>query len=231
MERGDGPECFSVTPPFLKSSGLPVPGPRMCLRGPRLLFNRYQSCPQTLGVVSRNRGLYDFIGSWPQGNHVRVKPYWNKCTYYNYLFCSGWDGPLARYIKLRVAHALGILGRFPRHRGLAIPTCIMARASQWRGKRSRHSRRMRDPQFYVSGKKPMLSTHLIIKLIPHQRFGCCGPAGTIAEVFFDERSVCAVFKETTAPGHRRFNDFITNHSQDVAGHCSMKTWKNMSMRL
>ena len=27
--------------------------------------------------------------------------------------------------------------------------------SRWRGKRSRHSRRMRNPQFYVSGKRPM----------------------------------------------------------------------------
>ena len=28
--------------------------------------------------------------------------------------------------------------------------------SQWRGKRSRHSGRMRNPQFYVSGKRPMV---------------------------------------------------------------------------
>ena len=52
---------------------------------------------------------------------------------------------------------------------LAIPACIAARASravmhagiaslQWRGKRSRHSRRMRNPQFYVSGKRPMSVT-------------------------------------------------------------------------
>ena len=27
--------------------------------------------------------------------------------------------------------------------------------SRWQGKRSRHSRRMRNPQFYVSGKRPM----------------------------------------------------------------------------
>ena len=32
--------------------------------------------------------------------------------------------------------------RFPRHRRVA-------------GKRSQHSRRMRNPQFYVSGKKPI----------------------------------------------------------------------------
>ena len=63
--------------------------------------------------------------------------------------------------------------RFPRHLVLAIPTCITGRAwstcceacqdrslvvsfgSRWRGKHSRHSRRMRNPQFYLSGKKPM----------------------------------------------------------------------------
>ena len=66
--------------------------------------------------------------------------------------------------------------RFHRHRGLAIPTCITARASrtcrdacrdcltsgflwsQWWGKRSRYSWRMRNPQFYVSGKRPMVAT-------------------------------------------------------------------------
>ena len=63
--------------------------------------------------------------------------------------------------------------RFPRHHGLAIPTCITARAWRtWRDacrdrkqavcfevsggeKRSRHSRGMRNPQFYVSGIRPI----------------------------------------------------------------------------
>ena len=45
---------------------------------------------------------------------------------------------------------------------LAIPACITARASRrvvgianprWRGKRSRHSRHMSNPQFYVSDKR------------------------------------------------------------------------------
>ena len=77
-------------------------------------------------------------------------------------------GPLARKVKLRAAHAPEMPGTFPRHRELAIPTCIMARAwrmpgsltsgflwSRWRGKRSRHSRRMRNPQIYVAGMRPM----------------------------------------------------------------------------
>ena len=40
------------------------------------------------------------------------------------------NGPLARYVKLRVAHGPRTPGTFPRHSGLAIPTCIKARA--WR---------------------------------------------------------------------------------------------------
>ena len=47
--------------------------------------------------------------------------------------------------------------RFPRHRWSVIPTCITACAWRtWRGKRSRHSRRMHNPQFYVSGKRPIV---------------------------------------------------------------------------
>ena len=42
-----------------------------------------------------------------------------------------YHGPLARYVKLWVAHAPGTL--FPHYRGLAIQTCITARA--WRTSR------------------------------------------------------------------------------------------------
>ena len=68
--------------------------------------------------------------------------------------------------------------RFVRHRGLAISTCITTRGTcvthlpwcvpeslingvlwtRWRGKRSRHSRRLRNPQFCVSGKRPIAKT-------------------------------------------------------------------------
>ena len=83
------------------------------------------------------------------------------------------NGPLARYVKLRVRMRRECRERFPRHRRWAIPTCITARASRTcrdacrdrqlsvsfeigdGGKRSRHSRRMRNLQFYVSGKRPM----------------------------------------------------------------------------
>ena len=63
--------------------------------------------------------------------------------------------------------------RFPRYHGLAIPTCITSTCvsrvpwcmagsqtggfvwSRWRGKRPRHSRRMGNPQFHTSGKRPI----------------------------------------------------------------------------
>ena len=58
--------------------------------------------------------------------------------------------------------------RFPHHHGLTIPTCITHVPwcipgsltggflwSRWRGKRSRHCRCMLNPQFYVTGKRPI----------------------------------------------------------------------------
>ena len=79
-------------------------------------------------------------------------------------------GPLARYVKLRVAHAPGMFSPPPRvsdpdmHHGTYVthvPWCMPGLLtsgffwSRWRGKRSRHSRRMRKPQFYVSGRRPI----------------------------------------------------------------------------
>ena len=96
-----------------------------------------------------------------------------RCPFYFVILQQ--HGPLTRCVKLWVGHAPGILGTFPCHRGLAIPTCITARTcvmhvpwcmsvsltsgslwNRWRGNRSRHSRRIRNPQFYVSGKRPIV---------------------------------------------------------------------------
>ena len=81
------------------------------------------------------------------------------------MFC---DEPLARYVKLWVAHAPGMPGTFsptPRvsdtdmHHGLCVthvPWCTNGYfCSLWRGNRSQHYRRMHSPQFYVSSKRPM----------------------------------------------------------------------------
>ena len=83
------------------------------------------------------------------------------------------NGPLTRYAKLKVAHAPGMPGTFsppPRvsdpdmHHGTCVthvPWCMWGSLtngflwSRWQGKRSRHSWRMHNPQFYVSGKKPI----------------------------------------------------------------------------
>ena len=98
-------------------------------------------------------------------------PYHKKCPSF-----IG-KGPLARYVKLRVAHAPGMQRAFcplPRvsdpdmHHGTCVthvPWCMPGSLTggflwRWcRGKRSRHSQRMRNPQFYVSGKRPMVHSH------------------------------------------------------------------------
>ena len=44
---------------------------------------------------------------------------------------------------------------------------------RWRGKRSRHSRRMRNPQYYVSSMRPMETNLFTTKLLYAQYLGCC----------------------------------------------------------
>ena len=98
---------------------------------------------------------------------TRERPWWSHCRH----------GPLTRYAKSRVAHTAGMPGTFSppptsketasqrsrhasrhvrhardvMHVGIATPW--------WRGKRSQHSRRMRNLQFYVSGKRPIRWWH------------------------------------------------------------------------
>ena len=98
-------------------------------------------------------------------------------------------GPLDKYVKLRVAHAPGMPGTFsppPRvsdadmYRGTCVthvPWCMPGSLtcsffwSQWREKRSRPSRRMRNPQRYVSGKRPMERKLLLPFYSPCSRAG------------------------------------------------------------
>ena len=64
------------------------------------------------------------------------------------------NGPLTRYIILRAAHAPGMPVSDP---DMHVPGCMPGSLtsrflwSRWRGKRSWHSRRMRNPHFCVSG--------------------------------------------------------------------------------
>ena len=80
-------------------------------------------------------------------------------------------GPLARYGKLRIAHAPGMPGTFIQplpvsdpdmhHRTcvMHVPWCMPESLTSvfiwrwWQGKCSRHCQRMRNPQFYVSGMR------------------------------------------------------------------------------
>ena len=103
-----------------------------------------------------------------------------RCYFEHRTICRGravklevLNEPLARYVKLRVAHAPGMPGTFSPPMGVSDPdmhhgTCVMHVPwcmpgsltsgflwSRWRGKRSRHSRRKRNPQFCVSGKRPI----------------------------------------------------------------------------
>ena len=88
-----------------------------------------------------------------------------------------WDGiihePLARYVKLREAHAQALpetisspsrVSDPDMHHGTCathVPWCMPGSLtggflwSHWRVKHSRHSRRMRNPQVCVSGKRPI----------------------------------------------------------------------------
>ena len=82
-----------------------------------------------------------------------------------------YNGPLTRYVKLRVVHAPGMPGMFsPPPTSKETSSLWLRHASRhvrdaravmhvgianprWRGKSTQHSRRMHNPQFYVSGKR------------------------------------------------------------------------------
>ena len=98
-------------------------------------------------------------------------------------------GPLARSVKLRVAHVPGMLATFSPAPRVSDPdmhhgTCVMHVPwslnssffwSQWWGK---HSRRMRNLQFYVSGKRPMqysIRFRLYVSVFGGSISGACVP--------------------------------------------------------
>ena len=73
-------------------------------------------------------------------------------------------GPLTMYAKSWVAHAPGMPGTFSppsivsdlgMHHGTCVTHVSGLLTRGGRGKRSRHSLRMRNPQFYVFGKRPI----------------------------------------------------------------------------
>ena len=97
---------------------------------------------------------------------------WCRSKWYYHWHATLWSyyGPLAWYVKLQAGHVVGMLGTFSSplrvsdlemHHGMClthVPWCMLGSLisiflwSRWRGK---CSGRMRNTQFYVSGKRPM----------------------------------------------------------------------------
>ena len=108
---------------------------------------------------------------------------------------------LTRYVRLRVARASGMPGTFSPPSRVSDPdmhhgTCVTHVAwcmpgsltsgllwSRWRGKRSRHSRHIRNPQFYVSGKRPM--AHSVSLALPCITFMSVEDVGARSEAGID----------------------------------------------
>ena len=124
---------------------------------------------------------------------LRVRHWWIAWLINIQGFLS-FNGHLARYVKLRVAHAPGMLSTPPQvsdpdmQHGTCVTHvlwCIPGSPTssflwiRWRGKHSLHCRRMPKPQFYVSGKRPMAhcsriySTSFFVNI---DRYGSVKPA-------------------------------------------------------
>ena len=144
-----------------------APASNVCIFFDNIYHNVYTRFCCTLFVVASSWWLMKWICPNPPGSHHW---YWDNSTSPGEVS----HGPLTSYAQLGVAHAPGIPGTYcppPRvndpdmHHGTCVthvPWCMSGLLtscflwSRWRGKRSRHSRRMHNPQFYVSGKRPMV---------------------------------------------------------------------------
>ena len=135
--------------------------------------------PDQGGLFSASQKWDRFKNNCPAVEKIQIdKDMWKDrhskfCSgiYVLIIFSTQW--PLTRFVKLRVAHAPGMPGTFPppplvsdpeMDHGTCVtyvPWCIPGSLtsgfpwSRWRGKRSRHSRRMHNTHFYESGKRPM----------------------------------------------------------------------------
>ena len=133
-----------------------------------LMMSQWRSLAR---VSSTNTFRADKRYNWAFGNNWTWSKFFSWISEYNHT--QHRHGPLARYVPLRVAHAPGMPGTFPprprvsdpdRHHGMCVrhvPWCMPGSLTcgflliQWRGKRFWHSRGMRNPQFCVSGKRPI----------------------------------------------------------------------------
>ena len=112
--------------------------------------------------------IANIMAWWPVRNNLYLLP---KGDGSNSLSCS-LHGPLIGYVKSRVVYAPRTPGTFSPPPRVSDPdihhgTCVMHVSwctpgsltsgflwNRWRGKRSRHSRCMRNPRFFVSDKRP-----------------------------------------------------------------------------
>ena len=135
-------------------------------------------CSKVMGIIyaKSKGGIHIFISNWTIRSEIWYHHHGGEYILVIFIDINNtrWSnhGPLAIYVKLRFAHAPGMPGMFspaPRvsdadmYHGTCVtnvPWCLQGSITsgflcRWRGKRSRHSRRIRNPRFYVSGKRPM----------------------------------------------------------------------------
>ena len=97
-----------------------------------------------------------------------VNPYVQNCPQLELFRKSGWDVIVApKGVKTKGKQVVSCSHGLT-HVSWCMPGSLTSGFlwSRWRGKRSRHSQHMRNPQFYVSGKRPILT---FIKVSLHCR--------------------------------------------------------------
>ena len=91
-----------------------------------------------------------------------------------------------------------------------VPWCMSGFVNQWwRGKSSRHSWRMRNPQFYKSGKRPMVSIfNTLSKRERIHHIWWCGPNSSWNKLNASLNTPTHFIKElsTTFAGYKELND-------------------------
>ena len=113
----------------------------------------------TVGIVAIGVRIFAFVSRAYRKTGItpQLRYYIDVFDYFNH-------GPLTRYVRLRVAHAPEMPGTYsppPRvsdpdmYHGMSGSLTSGFLWSWLREKRSHHSRRMRNPQFYISGKRPI----------------------------------------------------------------------------
>ena len=123
-------------------------------------WTNIQQCPNP---TRRNILWYGTGALWDLWEH----PMPNYETSQGVIAGSKTHGPLARRLKLRVAHVPGMFSPPSRvsdpgmQHGMCVthvPWCMpgsLTTGSFWSRWRGKHSRSMRNSQFYVTGKRPM----------------------------------------------------------------------------